>query len=850
MDLSLSEPIRRWFGAAFPAGPTAIQAWVWPAVREGRHCLAVSPTGTGKTLAAFLAILDRLLIEAANGELAPGLRAVYVSPLRSLSYDIERNLRLPLDALAAQMDLPADAVRVAVRTGDTSPHFRRRQRERVPHLLLTTPESLSLLLSQAAWRDAMATVSHLIVDEVHALAPNKRGADLAVSLERVAELTASDPVRIGLSATCRPAETAARFLCGPGRSCEILEAEPAPPPQIRIESLLDADEAPHRALSYRRLLRRLDADIRSRRTTIVFANTRALAERLTHDLRLRFERDSGEVPPASIAAHHSSLDASRRREVEAALKAGSLRAVVTSTSLELGVDIGSADLVAMVGLPGSISRCLQRVGRAGHQVGATSEGILYAATPAEIAGAAVTVRAAVEGGIEPLHPSRNPLDVLCQQLIGIASAGEAEAERTLALLRRTATFADLVRADFDACLGYLAGDLPAPAGAFEPEPGAPPRWTAPRIWRARGYFGVRSRRVVRWLRANIGTITSEESARVVVNDRPVGTLEGAYAERLQPGDWFVLDGRALEFQRLEALTVHARPASGEADLPRWSSDRQALSTRLARDVALLRGELARRMDESPAVALRWLRDAFALDARSAGVLLALTEAQQAASEVPSPNVLLVEESPYPEGFAYAFHAPLNRSACEVLGRAIGARLGRRFGRDVALSVADLGWSLRLPDEQRLAECEISSLLDADSLEADAMEGLDRGELPARRFRHVAATALMVLRNPEGGRRRVGGLLWVSRRLYPLVLAACPDHPLLRETRREVLENCLDREAARSFLESAPTLRFRRLEGPSPFNAAWIDPAGAEPIRFEPPESALKRLHARLTGADG
>jgi ATP-dependent Lhr-like helicase len=846
LSLSLSDPVRRWFLDVFPGGPTAVQARAWPAVRAGRHVLALSPTGTGKTLAAFLAVLDRLLGEAAAGDLGPGVRCVYVSPLRSLGYDIERNLTHPLEGLTAAMGLAADAVRVAVRTGDTSAHHRRRQRDQAPHLLITTPESLSLLLTQPAWRASLARVDHLIVDEVHALAPNKRGADLAVSLERLAALAEGDPVRVGLSATARPAEAVARFLVGPDRECEIVAGDPAAPPRIRVESLLAPDEAAHRALSYRRALRRLEAEIGAHRTTVIFANTRALAERLTHDLRRRLEPEAGEDAPEAVAAHHSALDAARRREVEANLKSGALRAVVTSTSLELGVDIGSADLVAMIGLPGSVSRCLQRVGRAGHQVGATSEGVLYAATAAELAGAAVTIEAARAGAVEPIRPVRAPLDVLCQQLLGMACAGECDADAVYALLRRTATFADVSEADYAACLAYLAGDLAAPAGAYEPEPGATPRWTAPRIWRARGLFGVRSPRVVRWFRSNVGTITSEESVRVLVDGRSVGTLEGNYAERLQPGDRFVLDGRALEFRRLEGLSVHARAAGGDADLPRWTSDRQALSTELARAVADFRIHLARRAGEGPDAA-RWLREAHDLDADAAGVLFALIEAQQAASEVPAPDVLLVEESPYPEGFAYTFHAPLNRSACEVLGRATGARLGRRFGRDVALVVADLGWSLRLPDGERLGADDLPGLLDPASLETDALEGLDRGELPARRFRHVAATALMVLRNPEGGRRRVGGLLWVSQRLYPLVRAACPDHPLLRETRREVLEDLLDLDAARRYLDSAPTLRFRRLEGTSPFAAAWIDPAGAEPIRFEPPSNALKRLHARLTG---
>ena len=843
-DAPLGGPVRDWFARAFPAGPTPAQRLAWPAIAAGENLLLVSPTGTGKTLAAFLAILDRLYGDHDAGTLAPGLRCVYVSPLRSLGYDIERNLSEPIEAIRRDLGLDAGPIRVGVRTGDTSAYHRRKLRDDPPHLLITTPESLALLLSQPAWHDRWATVRHLIVDEVHALVPTKRGADLAVSLERLAARCASDPGRVGLSATCRPAEPVARFLVGPARACRVVEA---PPPAdagglaLEVESLLERGEAPDRGLTYRRLLRRLKSEMGRARTTVVFANTRALTEKITLDLRKSL--GDGE---SAVAAHHSALDAARRRQVEAALKAGELKAVVTSTSLELGVDIGSADLTVLVGLPGSASRCLQRVGRSGHRPGAATRGLMLAATPAELAGAAVTARAAREGRVEPLAQISSPLDVLCQQLIGMACGGEWSADEAFALVRRAGPMAELDRRDFDACLDFLAGELASPAGAFEPEPGAAPRWTAPRIWKHRGRFGVRNGRVTRWFRANVGTITSEESLRVTTDGTLIGTLEGAYAERLQPGDRFVLDGRALEFRRIEGLTVHAEAVGGEADLPRWSSDRQSLSAGLARDLAAFRDEAARVMADGPAALRAWLGEAYGLEPEAAAVLEDLFEAQEQLSEVPRPGTLLVEESPHEDGYSYAFHAPLSRSACEAAGRAVAARLGRRFGRDLGLVVADLGWSIRLPGGARLGVEEVAPLLDPAGFAGDVLEGLDRGDLLARRFRHVAGTALMVLRRPEGGRTRVGGLLWVSTRLYPLVQAACPDHPLLREARREVLDDLLDTPGALAWLAGGPAVRFRALDGPSPFTAAWIDAGGPEPLRFESPAEALRRLHARLS----
>ena len=405
----LSGPVGDWFTGAFPEGPTPAQRLAWPPIAAGEHLLLVSPTGTGKTLAGFLAILDRLFRRRAEGTLSPGLRCVYISPLRSLGYDIERNLAIPLVAIERLPGCGESPIRVGVRTGDTSAYFRRQLRDQPPHILITTPESLSLLLSQASWGDHWRGVEHIIVDEVHALVPTKRGADLAVSLERLSAQANRDPSRVGLSATCRPAEPVARFLVGPTRTCRVVEAplpRGTPPMEIEVEALLEAGEAPHRGLTYRRLIRRLRQVMRVNRTTVIFANTRPLTEKITHDLRhdpkrrdacADGEAQAGESEPA-VAAHHSALDASRRRAVESLLEQGRLKAVVTSTSLELGVDIGTADLSVQVGLPGGVARCVQRVGRSGHRLGAASRGLILAATAAEIAGAVVTARAARPAG--------------------------------------------------------------------------------------------------------------------------------------------------------------------------------------------------------------------------------------------------------------------------------------------------------------------------------------------------------------------------------------------------------------------------------------------------------------------
>jgi ATP-dependent Lhr-like helicase len=850
----LSAVVRGWFNDTFPAGPTPAQALAWPPIAAGENVLMVAPTGTGKTLAAFLAILDGLFRTHEQAALLPELHCVYISPLRSLNYDIERNLRLPLEGIREQLDCDTSPVRVGVRTGDTSAYERRKLRDRPPHILITTPESLSLLLSQASWRSHWRSARHIIVDELHALAPTKRGADLAVSLERLAASAERDPIRVGLSATCQSAGEAARFLVGPTRACLVAEAplpHGTPPLEVKVKSLIEPGEAPHRGCSYRRLLRRLRPAIARNRTTVIFANTRAFAEKLTFDLRhgQRGELDAGS--DETVAAHHSALDAARRRAVESKLRAGTLRAVVTSTSLELGVDIGTADLAVQIGLPGSVSRCVQRVGRSGHRLGVGSRGLLLAATPAELAGAAVTARAAHAGRVEPLRMVRAPLDVVCQQLVGMACAGAHGEAEAFALLRTSGPMAELDRYDFDACLAFLAGELPGPAGAVEPEPGAIPRWTSPRLWRRDGQFGLRSRRVARWFACNVGTIHTEEMARVIDRGVAVGTVEAAYAERLVPGDRFVLDGRTFAFRRLEKSIVEVERHTGEPNLPQWTSDRQSLSAELAQELAAFRAEAGRRVvEENPAALRRWLIETYDLNPGAAAVLTELFEGQAQWSEIPAAAGLLVEQSPAPlgDGVLYTFHAPLHRGACEALGRACAARLGRHIGRNLTLTVADLGWSIHSDEGApgELTPSAILPLLDRDGFSDDVLEGLDRGDLLARRFKSVAATALMILRNADPGRRvRVGGLNWASTRLYPLVLDACPDHPVLRETRREVLEDLLDVPAALRWIDNRPPIRCRILDGLSPFAAAWIEPGQGESLQFEPAADALRRLHARL-----
>ncbi|MFM1801602.1 MAG: hypothetical protein RJA81_954, partial [Planctomycetota bacterium] len=813
-------------------------------------------TGSGKTLAGFLALIDRLLIEKDSGHLNRGVSCIYISPLKSLSYDVGRSLNRPIHQITEMKELNQPVLQVGVRTGDSSPAYRQKLRNSPPDILVTTPESLSILLTQSVWTEAFRNVSTVVVDEIHAIAGSKRGSDLAISLERLAEVADRDPQRIGLSATCRPVDRIASFLAGSHRTCQVCQTQETgdhkgqPAIELNVESLLKPDESAYRPLVHQRLVKRLDELMGQHDTTVVFTNTRPMTERVTFLMRERL-RDSGRED-SLIAAHHGSLDLTVRQQVEESLKNGLLKMVVSSTSLELGVDYDSADYVAQVGMPGSVTRCLQRLGRSGHGPGKKRAGVILAGHPCELATSVVTAKATLEGDIEEVRVIENPLDVLCQHLLAMACLDDWESDEAYRLVTQAWPFRSLLRRDFDTCLDYLSGELTSPSGAYEPEQGAPPKWTSPRLWKAKGQFGVRNRRIIRWFRMNAGTIYSEETLLVECDGRRIGQVESIYADRLQAGDRFVLDGRPLEFARCDGNVIHAKNISGEAFSPRWTSERPGLSANLAQRLAVFRDILGRKFLIDPDEAHQWLVYEYQMREPDAHILMELWQRQLAVSVVPRETEVLIETYPNPNGWSYAFHLPLHRSASEALGRAISARIGRLLSRDLELCIDDLGFLIETPNDPLSPEA-LREMFHVKSLQEDVLEGIDRGELIARRFRRSATTGFMVLRNVEGGKVRVGGQDWVSRRLFPVVRECCPDHPLIREARREALEELLDLPSVDAFLKTQPTIRTRTLKRMSPFAAAWLKPyveEATDPIQFESPDDALKRLHQRLFAPAG
>ena len=841
---SLEEPIRSWFRSRF-AEPTAAQRLAWPALGAGKNLLLCSPTGSGKTLAAFLPIINQLLFAPSSA----GIRCLYVAPYKALVQDTHRTLKRCLRGLRRFLPESCQTIRVGLRTGDTPAAARRLQKVEPPDILVTTPESVAVLLSQATAAELFRDLCCVVVDEVHALASNKRGADLALSLERLESLHEAAVRRVGLSATCEPVEEAARFLVGTDRACTLAPASGTARLQLRIEPL--EETGPFLST----LVDRLRTELEANRTTLIFTNTRSLAERLTWTLTHHFPDWAD-----AIGVHHSSLAPDRRRAVELRLKRGHLRAVVSSTSLELGIDIGSVDAVVLVHPPGEVVRLLQRVGRAGHAPGRLCRGLVFTASAAELLEAAVTVSSGQLAQCEPLRVPAHPLDVLCQQLVGLAAQGWWSAAEAFALVRRAHPFRELPRNDFDACLDYLSGRR---AGD--------PTWLPPRLRWEEDRFTIQDERSARILRRNIGTIIAEEPRPVVqlvpqsalgtldfagavveVERRPVGQVEEGFVDQLNPGDRFLLDGRCLEFRHTEGPAVVVEEVAGRPRVPRWTGSGWPLSAELAGRLYLLRIRAAEALRDGQAALENLLSRDYGLVDGAVRVLADYFQRQECLSEIPDRATCLVEVVADAGGTDYYIHTPLNRSGNEALVRVAVHRLTRRWQQAVRSLVADLGFQLSVGAGFELTPERLRALLSAQAFETDLAGALAGSAALRERFRRVALTALMLLRNPLGPRRRVGGPDWAERRLFQQVREAEPDFILLRQAEREMRAECCDAGAARRFLDALPdwTLRVRRLAEVSPLAASWTQLAAGPEALAETPEEALRRLHARLTGAGG
>jgi ATP-dependent Lhr-like helicase len=824
-------PVADWFRRALGA-PTDPQRRAWPEVAAGRHTLVCAPTSSGKTLAAFLACLDHLWRHPRTG---PGVRLLYISPLKALNEDIARNLEAPLAGIVAAAEArgePLPPLRVAVRTGDTPQAERQRIARRPPDLLITTPESLHLMLTSRA-REALRRVSHVVVDEIHALAPNKRGVFLALLLERLEAQCPASFVRIGLSATQRPLEEVARFLGG-RRKVGPDRFEPRPVSLVDaglrkaldLEVGLPANPEPGASV-WPAIEGRLASLIDEHRSTIVFTNNRRVAERLTARLNEReeltgaveeVEGEASEDPNPAVVSHHGSLSLDRRRGVEEALKAGRIKAVVATASLELGIDMGAVDLVCQVESPGSVARGLQRVGRAGHLVGARSRGRLLAKTTGDLLESAALARAMTAGEVERLRVPTNCLDVLAQQVVACAAGDRPSVPELFDLVRGAYPYRDLTAAAFEAVLELVSGRY-----AIETFRDLRPRVSWDRVQnRLNPLPGTAQLALV-----GGGTIPDTGQFPLYLGDGGprLGELDEEFVLERRVGETFVLGTATWRIEAIDPQRVVVAPAEGRsAMMPFWRGEAAHRTGELGAAVGALCRELAGRIDD-PDV-LDWLRSTYHLDARSARALRDHVARQvRLAGAVPDDRTVLVETFRDPAGErGLAVLTPWGGKLHHALKLALQASLRRRLGITLAAMHDDEGVLLRLPQSLADEPPELFDGLTPERAERFVREELADSALFGLRFRQNAGRALLLPR-PDPGKRTP---LWLQRLRAKDLLQAVrqfPDFPIVVETFRECLDDDLDLPRLRELLggigSGSVRVVTRQGEIPSPFASGLI-----------------------------
>jgi ATP-dependent Lhr-like helicase len=773
-----SAETRAWFEAAF-AEPTPAQTLGWPAIASGGHTLIQAPTGSGKTLAAFLYGIDKL-----NPEPAQGLRLLYVSPLKALNYDIERNLRGPLAGLRSEL-------RVGVRTGDTPQKERAAMLREPPDILITTPESLFLLLTSRA-RETLRSVETVIVDEVHAVAGTKRGAHLALSLERLQRLTGAPLQRIGLSATQRPLEEIGRFVSG-GREIQLVDAGRAKELDLKVVVPLDDMREPEEQQSiWPSIYPEILGLVRAHRSTIVFVNNRRLAERLA--LRLN------DLAEEEIArAHHGSLAREQRLEVEELLKRGEIPCLVATSSLELGIDMGAVDLVVQVESPKSVARGLQRIGRAGHELGAVSQGRIFPKFRADLLESAVVARRMLDGAIEETKIPRNPLDVLAQQIVAICADEEISVDDLHELVRGAYPFADLSRVQLENVLDMLDGRYPSDEFA---------ELRARVVWdRTAGI--VRGRQGARRLAVtNAGTIPDRGlfGVHLVDGGGRVGELDEEMVYEARAGQTFLLGASTWRIEEITRDRVLVSPAPGvPGAVPFWKGEGVGRPYELGEAIGAASRELAALSDEK---AVERLQTQHTLDERAAQNLLTFLREQEAATgAVPSDRTVVVERFRDEIGdWRLCVLTPFGGRVHAPWALALGARLRESLGLETQAIWSDDGIAIHLPDADAPPPIE-DVLLDPGQVEDLVMQELGETALFGARFRENAGRALLIPRRRPGERTplwqqrlKAQSLLQVARRY--------PAFPVVLETYRECLQDVFDLPALKGLLRG---LRTRQID---------------------------------------
>ncbi|WP_146417203.1 ATP-dependent helicase [Haloarcula hispanica] len=844
-----------------------------PLIHERENALICAPTGSGKTLASFTGIINELFGKAREDELENSVYCLYVSPLKSLANDIHRNLGQPLNGITAKLEERGEDVEIrhAIRHGDTSDSERQAMLETTPHILNTTPETLAILLNSPKFKKKLETIEYVIVDEIHSLAENKRGTHLSVSLERLEEMVEESPTRIGCSATVDPLDTVAEFLVGraePGgdpRDYEIVDTRFARDFDMELSCPADDLINTPRDIVTERFYTQLHDHVQSHTNTLVFTNTRSGAERVLHNLREKFDG----YDESNSGCHHGSLSKEKRRDIEESLKAGTLDVVTTSTSLELGIDMPHIDLVVQVGSPKSVAALLQRIGRAGHQLGETVEGRVIALDRDELVECAVMLEKAERGFVDRVFIPENAQDVATQHVYGMA-INDVRPEATFKnVLRRAYPYRDYDDENWEQLMRYMTADYP----------GMEDKNVYAKIWRdtndapdgehhyeeydvGEHLIGKRGRLARVIYMTNIGTIPDSFTCDVVTrsDDSWVGQLDESYLDTLEKGDVFVLGGDNFEYRYRRGSKVYVDRTAARPTVPSWFSERLPLSYDLGREILDFQGQLLDRLADGGMSEVRnWLRG-FPIDENSVRAIARMFREQVAyagSDSVSTTDRLVIEETLDHDEYErhYHVHSNYGRRFNDGFSRLLAYHIAQAASANVQVAVADNGFTLSMPLNRKVDIARIVGDLDPDTAREDLRASLDGTDLLQRYFRINATRSLMILKRYKGYEKSASEQQVSSEMLLGFA-EDLGDFAVVEETYREILEDKLNVDGIETVLRAMQDgdvgVVRTRVDSPSPRAFGLATLMASDVVLAEDESAVLQEFHQRVLNeiADG
>ncbi len=861
----LNPYVRDWFTKNFKK-LTPPQKYAFKLISENKNMLVTAPTGSGKTISAFLSIISRLFEYSLQGKLEDKVYCLYVSPLRALNNDIYKNLTKPLEEIYARImkekgvDILKSNIRqvtIGVRTGDTSQQERHKQLVRPPNILVTTPESLAIMINSEKFVENLKSTEFMIIDEIHELANNKRGVHLALSVERLNEIIGRRMVMIGMGATLYPLDEAAKYLVGYSgeqpNDCTIVDASWSKKLDIKAMS-------PVKDMIYTKeeevedaLYKEMDSIIKKGKTTLIFTNTRSGTERVVFNLKKRFKYGEG------IAAHHGSLSRESRLEVEELLKKGALKCAVSSTSLELGLDIGAVDNVLQLGSPKSVTRAIQRIGRAGHSFESVAKGEIIVLNRDDLVECTIMLDAALKHHLDAFLTPKNALDVLAQHIVGMSLTKKWTVDEAYARVRNTYPYHTLSKEDFTSLLNYLAGNYV----------GLESRRVYGKIWydEKEGVFGRRGKlaRVIYML--NLGTIPDEVAIEVQVGNKRIGSIEEEFLMRLKQGDIFTLGGKLYRFEHSSGMNCYVTEAQASAPtIPPWFSEQLPLSFELANSIGEFRKEFAgklvayiksKKLKSMPTTKMPKEIDEYLstlpMDDNAKHAMFGyFLEQLLFCGAVPTNKHILVEATKdiASDTNYVIFHALYGRRVNDALARAFAIVLSDMFSMDIGMMVGDNGFVFTTEGEKlnmndKLVD-DIIAEIEATGIEQMLRRNIRRTEIMKRRFRQVAARSFMILRNYKGYKITVRKQQVNSQLLLKAAEEIDPNFPVIKETYREILNEVMDLPNAQKVLEEIRdkeiTHKLVKTQVPSPFSHSMITFGHADVVMMKERHQYLQNLH--------